>query len=369
MRIVIDGRWIKQTGIGRYLEKTLVQILKIDQDNEYVLLVRSEDIQHIKFNANNLKLVKADYSWYGIGEQTKLVKQIKNLKPDLVHFTNFNVPFIYNGKFVVTIYDLTLLKFKNINNQKILPSLYHIKDLVMRRVLNHAIKKSAAIFTMTNFVKNEIVKKYQIDRKKITVTPGAADTMLKKITRVNLDKFGITKPFILYIGNAYPHKNLKKLILAFEKLVTDYSLDYQLVIVGKKDAFRKQLEREVHESGLEGRVIFTGFVPDDQLHYLYQSADIYSFPSLSEGFGLPALEAMSYDLPIASSNATCLPEVIGNGALYYDPSDTNNMAQVMQKLITDKKLQQKLVTEGKKQLKKFSWEKTAKKTLKTYQKS
>jgi len=367
MKIVVDARWIKQTGIGRYLEKTLEQILKIDQQNQYILLIRSQDLAQIKLKANNLKLVFADHSWYGIAEQTKLVRLIHNLKPDLVHFANFNVPLSYNGKFVVTIHDLTLLNFKNIKGKKFLPLIYRFKDWIMRRVLSHAVKKSLIILTPSEFVKNQIIKRYEISPAKIMVTYEAAEPEHQKITNVNLNKFNITRPFILYVGNAYPHKNLQRLILAFQLLLDKYLCDLQLVIVGKKDTFHYQLEQEVRSANLSDRVIFTGFVSDDELDSLYRKAKIYTFPSLSEGFGLPALEAIGHNLPVASSKATCLPEVLGEAALYYNPLDIEEMAKVMYRLITDSNLRQKLIKAGQKQFKKFSWEKTAKKTLNAYQ--
>lgn len=369
MRIVIDGRWIKQTGIGRYLQKTLSKLLELDKKNTYLLLVRSCDLPYIKLQAKNLELIKADYPWYSLAEQSKLLKLINSLKPDLVHFTNFNMPLMYGGKFVVTIHDLTLLNFKNINKQKILPSLYYAKDLAMKKVLKKAVSDSFAIFTPTKFVKKQIISKYKIESSKVIVTPEATEPKKRIIKKTDLNSLGITKPFILYVGNAYPHKNLERLVLAYGKLITDYLLDYQLVIVGKKDSFRDQVERDVNKAGLNDKVIFTGFVSDDTLHYLYKSAEIYVFPSLSEGFGLPGLEAMSYDLPVVSSNETCLPEVLGDGALYFDPRNINDMARKMAKLISDDELKLTLIKLGRNRIKNFSWEITAKKTFNTYKKA
>jgi glycosyltransferase involved in cell wall biosynthesis len=369
MRIVIDGRWIKQTGIGRYLQKTLSCLLELDKKNTYLLLVRSCDLPDIKLRAKNLELIKADYPWYGLAEQSKFLNLINSLKPDLVHFTNFNMPLMYKGKFVVTIHDLTLLNFKNINKQKILPSLYYVKDLAMRKVLKKAASDSFAIFTPTKFIKKQIVQKYKLDSSKVIVTPEATEPKVRITKTADLGSMGINRPFILYVGNAYPHKNLERLILAYGKLITDYLLDYQLVIVGKKDSFRDQIEQDVNKAKLNDKVIFTGFVGDAILHYLYKSAEIYVFPSLSEGFGLPGLEAMSYDLPVVSSDATCLPEVFGDAALYFDPRNIDDMARKMAELISDDKLKSKLVRLGRARIKIFSWDITAKKTLNIYKKA
>ena len=179
---------------------------------------------------------------------------------------------------------------------------------------------------------------------------------------------GINKPFLLAVGNAYPHKNLERLILAFGKLVTKYVLDYQLVIAGKKDDFHSALEEEVKKSGLDGRVIFTGFVNDSELAGLYKASSAYVFPSLSEGFGLPALEAMSYGTPVISSNSTCLPEILGDSAVYFDPKNIDNIAKVISQVMADKKLQEKMVKKGYMRVKKYNWKSTARVTLGVYEK-
>ncbi len=367
-RIIIDGRWIKQTGIGRNIEETLKRILELDHDNHYILLVRDEDRVAISLRAPNLELVSANITWYTMREQTKLLKLIQSLKPDLVHFTNFNLPVLYRGRFVVTIHDLTLLRFKNINASKHSRPVYHVRDAVMRSVLRRSIKGSRAIITPSEFVKNEVIEKYHIKRSKVTTIYEAARDPYQRAS-INLQKHGIVKPYLLYVGNAYPYKNLERLILAFGKLMTEYMLDFQLVIAGKKDTFHAVLEKEVHGAKLEDRVIFTGYVTDRELAGLYKGAAIYVFASLSEGFGLPALEAMSYGLPVASSDATCLPEIIGDAAEFFNPKDVNDMARVMAALLADSTRREQLVQLGLKRTRDFSWEKSAQATLEVYQKA
>lgn len=367
-RIVIDGRWIKQTGIGRNIEETLRWILELDQVNQYILLARDEDKAKIDIKAPNLDIVSANITWYTMREQTKLLKLINSLKPNLVHFTNFNLPVLYPGRFVVTIHDLTLLRFKNINASKHSRVVYHARDAVMRSVLRRAVKGSKAIITPSEFVKNEVVQKYHVKKNKVTTIYEAARDPYQRAS-VDLQKYGVAKPYLLYVGNAYPHKNLERLIMAFGRLITEYMLDFQLVIAGKKDAFHKVLEKEVHSAKLEDRVIFTDYVTDRELAGLYKGAMIYVFPSLSEGFGLPALEAMSYGLPVASSNATCLPEIIGDAAEFFNPKDVNDMARVMAALLADSTRREQLVLLGLKRIEGFSWEKSAATTLKVYQKA
>lgn len=368
MKILIDGRWIKQTGIGRYIENTLTELLKLDKTNDYVLLIRTKDKAAIDIRADNLEFVETDIDWYGVKEQTELLGVLNAQKPDLVHFTNFNFPVGYKGKFVITIHDLTLLRFKNIRNSISSKLFYRVKDQLMRTVLSQGTKKAKAIIVPTEFVKEDVAKTYRVRRNKIVVTHEAVDKEFAK-PRINLEKHNITKPFLLYVGNAYPHKNIERLILAFGKLITQYLLDYQLVIAGKKDSFHQNLEEVIKEVGLEDRVVFTGFVSDQELAGLYKNAKLYVFPSLSEGFGLPPLEAMAHKLPVASSDATCLPEILGDAAIYFNPKNIGNMAKVISNVLHDEKKQEELVKLGLRQVKKYSWRTTAKQTLEVYEKA
>lgn len=148
------------------------------------------------------------------------------------------------------------------------------------------------------------------------------------------------KPYILYIGNDYPHKNLERLKLAFEKIKKD-GLDCELILV-------------------------TNFVSEQKLENLYGNASLFVFPSLYEGFGLPPLEAMKRGVPIVSSNATCLPEILGDAALYFNPLDIDDIAEKIKKVLADNNLREQLIQKGFAQVKKYSWKKMAEETLKLY---
>ena len=234
MKILIDGRGIKKTGIGRYIENTLREILKIDKTNQYDLLLRKEDMIGLDLKADNLKIVETSANFFGIKEQTELLSILNDRQPDLVHFTNFNFPVAYKGKFVITIHDLTLLHFRNLRNSLARKAYYMFKEQVMRNVvLKQGIRKAEVVIVPSGYVKEDVAKTFRVRRNKIAVTYEAADTEFAK-GQINLEKKHITKPYVLYVGNAYPHKNLERMIIAFGKLITDYVLDYQLVIAGKK---------------------------------------------------------------------------------------------------------------------------------------
>jgi len=368
MKILIDGRGIRKTGIGRYIESTLRELLLIDPKNDYYLLINPPDLKHIKLSTKDLQIVETNVPWFSVKEQTELLKTINSVKPDLVHFTNFNFPIAYKGKFVITIHDLTLLHFRNLRSSYLSRPYYLLKEQVMKNVvLKKGIRKAEKILVPSEYVKNDVAKTFHVRKNKIEVTYEATGAALAR-PRVSLDKFGIYKPYVLYVGNAYPHKNAERMIIAFGKLVTEFVLDYQLVIAGKKDSFHRNLEEAVKEAGLTDRVIFTDYVTDQELAGLYKNASLYVFPSLSEGFGLPPLEAMAYGLPVASSNATCLPEVLGDAAVYFDPRNINDMTKTMLRVLTDQKLRESLIKKGTRQIKKYSWRNTAKETLDIYSK-
>lgn len=173
------------------------------------------------------------------------------------------------------------------------------------------------------------------------------------------------EPYLLYVGNSYPHKNLERLISAF-KIVLDKQPELYLVLVGKIDNFYQDLQCFVKKIGLEKKVIFTGYVSDSELSWLYAHGLAYVFPSLSEGFGLPGLEAMAKDLPVVSSNKEPLPEIYGSAALYFNPEDISEMAHAILQVIQNKEIREKLKKAGRAQIKKYSWDRCAKQTLEVY---
>ncbi len=192
-------------------------------------------------------------------------------------------------------------------------------------------------------------------------SPVKGQKQLKKV----LKKYKIRKPYLIYTGQWRTHKNLIRLVRGFHRALRK-GLDAQLVIVGKKDPLFSELPQIVKEKKLSSHVILTDFVPDQDLPYLYKGSTAFVFPSLAEGFGLPPLEAMASGIPVISSDASCMPEVLGNAAFYFDPFDISDISRSIIRIIKDKKLQSKLRSRGIKQAKKYSWEKMARETLLIY---
>ena len=167
----------------------------------------------------------------------------------------------------------------------------------------------------------------------------------------------------MYVGNAYPHKNIGGLIRAF-KIIKDKNLS--LVLVGKEDYFYKRVKKEAEKEGALEGVNFTGFVSDEELAALYRNARLYCFPSFYEGFGLPPLEAMNYGVPVVSSDRSCLPEILNDAAEYSNPDNLDQMAKILYDIASNESRRADLIKKGYEQVKKYSWEKCARETLRVY---
>jgi glycosyltransferase involved in cell wall biosynthesis len=356
-RIVIDARELR-TSSGRYVERLLRYLQDFDQEHQYSVLLKPDDIAGWVPTNANFEKVACSHKEFSFDEQFGLLRQINSLKADLVHFPFPQQPILYHGLTITTIHDLTTLRFNNPDKN---PSVFKFKQQVYKRVIKRAARKSARVIVGSQFVKDDVVQFAHIDPTKITVAHLAADPITDPSEALpELEN----KQFIMYVGRPTPHKNLERLIESFEVLQSIHK-DLVLVLAGKKDANYGRIESLVHEKSISN-IVFTDFVSEGQLRWLYEHCAAYVFPSLSEGFGLPGLEAMSHKAPVVSSNATCLPEIYGDAALYFNPFDITEMASVIHDVIANQQLRNRLINEGVVQVRKFSWQTTAQTTLDIY---
>jgi len=371
MRIGIDARMYgpKQGGLGRYIEQLIINLAKIDSQNEYVIFLRRENFNELQVGNCKLKKIIADVPWYGWAEQIKLTKIIKKEKVDLMHFPHWNVPFFYNKPFVVTIHDLLLMHYPTRKASTLGPIIYFFKNIAYHAVLKHAISKANHIITPSEFTKNDLHNTLGTPLKKIStihLAPCNSDNTKHATPNKSDIKLPAT-PYILYVGVSYPHKNLDRLIEAWKIFCQKYSNKYQLVLVGRENFFyRKLLSNEVMNQF--NNIKYLGYLDDEHLTDVLKNASLYVFPSLYEGFGIPPLEAMMHNIPVISSNATCLPEILENAALYFYPNNTKEMADAIYHGLTDQNLREQLKNNAKTLLKKYSWEKTTRETIKIYKK-
>ena len=372
MRIGIDARFYGPIGkgLGRYTQKLIENLEKIDEENQYFIFLRKENFAEYQPKNKNFQKVLADFKWYGFAEQFRFPRLLKKYDLDLVHFAHFNVPVFYFGRFIVTIHDLILLNFPTMRATTLSPFWYRIKFLAYKLAISSAVHRSSRIIAVSRFTKKDILENYpRIPQEKIIVTHEACDDFC--MLSPNKDKeilarYDVSSPYIMYVGNAYPHKNLENLVLAFAKM-SKKRPELQLVLVGKEDYFYKKLKLFVDERGIE-KIVFLGYVNDYELDTFFHNASVYVFPSLYEGFGLPPLEAMSKGAPVASSDHPCMKEVLGESACYFDGKDTDDIARAVEDIFQKDDLRAELIRKGYEQVGRYSWKKMARETLGLYEK-
>jgi len=359
--IAIDARII-YTSTGRYVERLVHHLQDLDTKNTYTVLLNQQDYERWEPRADNFRKALADHKQYTFDEQLGLWQQLNRLKPDLVHFTVPQQPLLYRGRRITTIHDLTLINYVNKRREGALKNFYkqQVKPRVFARLLRNVVKRSEELIAPTDYVREQLITQLHANSEHTTTTYEAAERLAARAKAIP-ELAG--ERFIVYVGNAFPYKNIQRLIDAASRLK-----DTKLVLVGKPDFFYGQLQLHTTRKGY-ANIHFAGFVSDAELAWIYQHAQLYVFPSLSEGFGLPGLEAMSYGLPVASSSATCLPEVYGEAAEYFDPTDTAAIHATIARLLNDPKRLAELKAAGESQIKKYSWRRMAEQTLALYQRS
>lgn len=355
--IVIDARESGTTS-GRYVDKLVEYLHKLQPQHDFTLLAKPHRIEYLHSIAPTFALSVTEYKEFTLAEQFGLLRQINYLHADLVHFPMPQQPAFYTGPVVTTIQDLTTVRFRNPAKNAVI---FWAKQQVYKWLIRRVAHKSKHLIAISEFVKRDVADFAHVPADKITVTLEAADRMPEGSAPI-VELEG--KQFIMYVGRPTPHKNLGRLIDAFVELQATHP-GLLLVLAGKKDYNYLQHEARVQKDGIKG-VVFTDFIPDEQLRWLYEHCAAYVFPSLSEGFGLPGLEAMLHGAPVVSSNATCLPEVHGDAAHYFDPLDIHDIAAKIAEVIDNETLRAELISKGKARAATFSWEHMATQTLAVY---
>lgn len=368
MRIGIDARLYgaARQGLGRYTASLITQLARIDHRNEYFIFTHPASRIQMP---GNFKIIRTKIQWYGWYEQLLWPFILNKYRLDCMHFTHFNVPILYRKKSIVTIHDLILLHQKKSSHLSTLQPLYFkLKYYAYQVVVKSALRHAWRVITVSDYAKQDIIRRVPQAASKIEVIYEGATISVDAAGRDASDMVHIpTDRFILYVGSAYPHKNLEFLIRNFSKFRLSHP-EFYLVLVGKKDYFYARLADWAAQHTFQ-HVVFTGAISDAALEVLYKTATAFAFPSLDEGFGLPPLEAMQYGLPVLASDAGSLPEVLGGAALYFNPSDDHSFITQLNRIISDGQLRLHLTTVGKKQAAGYSWERMAARTLELYQRA
>jgi glycosyltransferase involved in cell wall biosynthesis len=350
--IVIDAR-IRQASTGRPIARLLEHLQEIDSDHRYTILVKKDD--NWKPTNKNYSVKQIRYPIFSFNPINQLLYAIDlyRLKPDLTYFTlTPSQPLFFFKKYITFTHDLVMFSFARAGR---LPEWLHkIRMQGYRFLMWQAHRMAKAITVPTEYVKDDVHKRYLFTSRKLHVTLESSEPPLPGRAKSPENDPG---EFIMYTGSAFPHKNLDRLVSAFG-LLKEHHPGLKLVFVGKIEYHAKQLQKFVKKQTYKDDIIFAnenGFVEDETLKWYLQNARAYVFPSLNEGFGLTGLEAMVHGCPVVSSNTTTLPEVHGDAAHYFDPTDIHDMAAKIDEVISSDPLRKKLIVKGYENAKRFSW--------------
>lgn len=374
MKIGIDARFFGTPGkgLGRYTEKLVHCLEELDTENTYEVFLYGESFDEYQPKSPRFTKIKVPYRWYGFGEQFLYPFFLLRRHLDIMHFPHFNVPLFYRKSFVVTIHDLILLHYPTQKASTHHSFWYQCKYFFYLRVIRSAIKRAKAVFTVSRFTHQDVVSFYPEAESKMTVTLEGVDQVCvwtppakrQEILVQYWQKAGKDpdRPYILYVGNSYPHKNLEVFLILAK---AEPSVD--IILVGKQDYFYERFGEQIQKEGLTN-IYLIGGVPDTHLAILYQGARGYVFPSLYEGFGLPPLEAMQHTTPALVSNRGSLPEIVGRAALIADPEDEEAFVKAYRILLSDEGRRKELIQAGIHWASNFRWEKMAEATKDVYTK-
>lgn len=371
MKILIDARLygIENSGLGRYLIGLIDGLQNYDNKNNYVVLLRKKYFDSLFLN-DNFKKVLLDIRHYSLAEQIFLPYIISKERPDLVHFPHFNIPFFYFGKFVVTIHDLLMHKQKGKESTTLPFVKYFLKRLFYKVVFSAAVSRSEKIIVPSNYVKSEMLKFYKINTKKIHVVYEGISELKNEerlIENEVLSKYRLTKnEYLFYVGNAYPHKNLLRLIQAVK--IVNIKKRVLLAIATSRSIFSKRLLKYIKKEGLENLIKVIELPSDSELGILYKNSLAHIFPSLSEGFGLPGLEAMQNGTVCLASDIPIFKEIYQNNALYFNPLEVSDIVKVITFYLNlSDKEKKDLKRKSNNFVKRYSWDKMTGEIIKIYE--
>lgn len=352
--ITIDVRWLNASGIGTYIRNIVPGVIRELSGQRFTLLGNLAEIDSLDLvNPDRVQCISARSGMYSIAEQFEILRIIP--KESSLYFSpHYPIPFRYgprHGKLLVTVHDVIHLA-----NPQWFGGLH--KQFYAKAMMQTVANRADAIIAVSEFTKSELNKYASVDVNKIhTIYNGVDQSWFEKTTLPSPHQ----KPYLLFVGNVKPHKNLANLVRAFGQIMN--KVPYDLVIVGRQEGFRSgDMEAQQLAQSHPSRILFTGFVDDGLLKSYMSHASAFIFPSLYEGFGLPPLEAMAAHVPTLVSNAAPMPEVCGNASMYFDPRNPGDIAAKILELISHPQMQEKLKENGLIRAKMFSWDAAIEKT-------
>ena len=364
MRIAIDARKLRDFGIGTYIRNILIELSRLDQETEYVVLCRPDDVESGDVLGHNFRMVPETAPTYSIAEQFRIPLALARERVRLVHEPHYVLPPAIRCRSVVTIHDCIHLMFP-----QYLPG--KLAYVYAKGSMWSATRQADRVLTVSEASKRDILRFFDIPADKVAVIYNAIDerflagpdTRRMDLTR---QRYQLDHPFVLYVGNIKPHKNIERLVEAFAIARRSGPDNLKLIIIGDELSKYPVLRQSVHRHKLDKHVRFLGFQPQETLAAFYRLARAFVFPSLYEGFGLPPLEAMACGTPVVTSNVSSLPEVAGDAALLVDPYDAEAIAAGIVRAVTDEALRADLIARGLARARQFSWKQSVGKIHQIY---
>ncbi len=356
-------------GVETYIRGLLNGLGRIDSENEYVVFTNRDNHESFDGLGRNFRRILYDFSgkWDVrslamtrlVGEQLYLPYKAARESLDILHLPLDTIPLLSRCRTVMTLHDL--------NFDAVPEATTAARRMLATGLVKASARRADAIVTVSNFSREEIISKLGIAPDRVSVTYNAVDhhPLTPRHDWAELaGRLGVTKPFVIAFSSLNPHKNIATLLRAFSMLKSRER--WQLMVVGHLPTCGKSLVRMAAELGIADSVAFTGYLSRRDLTLALHKARALVFPSLYEGFGIPLLEAMSVGVPTACSNVAALPEVAGEAALFFNPLSPENMAATVERLLTDELARERLIAAGHDNVRRFSWEQTARRTLEVY---
>jgi len=358
--IAIDGRKYFDYGIGTYVRELVRSLRALESAHKFLLYSSPEDTHAIP-PSPGWEIVEVGYKKYSLQEILLLGRRAKRQGVQVFHEPHYTLPIGLGGRSVVTIHDIIHLRFPQYFSR--------LERTYSYPMVWHSLNHSRFVITDSDFTKQDILSTFHLEEKRIKVIPegvGGQYRPMKNTPRIGEFKkqFGIQAPFILFVGNIKPHKDLPTLLEAFR--ILRRSKDVDLAIVGGLLRQDPSLARQAVEWGISDHIKELGHLTDEELVLAYNAAEALVLPSRYEGFGLPALEAMACGTPVIVSNAASLPEVVGNAAVIFGAGNAAELGDSLATVLRESSLQQDLIRKGKDRASKFTWTNAAKQTLALY---
>lgn len=372
MRIAIDIRRINEFGVGTYIWNLVRNLSAVDTHNEYFLLGSRSDFDELGSLGPNFSHFPRDIPPRGWREHFALPLKLRRQHLDVVHIPHHEGFFVPPGKCVVTIHDCVHVKFPLENLSRFMRYKIYLRT-------KRAVETASRVLAVSNSTRDDLVNIFDLDAQRISVIHNALDERFSVASggedrKTVLERYQLNDPFVLYSGRIRPHKNVHRLIEAFAVLKNELAGDeryarLKLIVIGDELSRHQYLRLTVVRSGVQQDVRFFGFVPYRTLQVFYQSAALFAFPSLYEGFGLPPLEAMANRTPVLASNTSSLPEVLGDAALLINPENVFEIARGMKSILTEDTVKERLVAKGLQQISRFSWRSAALQVIEAYERT